>query len=315
MFSKTFLVDATILLVVTSTAKQIQVTFDALGGSVTPTNKEVTFADIYGSLPEPTKTGYTFVDWHLGSVSGSTITKDSTVTTASDHTLVAEWEANKYVVTFDANGGNVNPTTKTVTYDGLYGQLPTPTRTGYTFVAWHLTSTNGEVITEANKVITASNHTLVAEWEANEYTVTYDVNGGDALTPNSKTVTYDSAYGALPRPTKTGHTFVAWHLESTSGKIITDSSIVTTAYDHTLVAEWSVNEYTVTVHINKPHYLDLTKFPLYINDGPTNPVIETETITFVVKQHVRLAQLDRAFGYGPKGREFESSNARTQAVG
>ena len=30
--------------------------------------------------------------------------------------------------------------------------------------------------------------------------------------------------------------------------------------------------------------------------------------------YVRLAQLDRAFGYGPKGREFESSNARKKTL-
>ena len=33
-------------------------------------------------------------------------------------------------------------------------------------------------------------------------------------------------------------------------------------------------------------------------------------VTTQQQQNVRLAQLDRAFGYGPKGREFESSNAR-----
>lgn len=51
-------------------------------------------------------------------------------------TLTANWTANTYTVTFNPNGGSVSPTTKTVTYDSAYGDLPTPTKTGHTFKAW-----------------------------------------------------------------------------------------------------------------------------------------------------------------------------------
>ena len=63
-------------------------------------------------------------------------------------TLTANWTANTYTVTANANGGTIPTTsgwsvasgsktaTKTVTYDSTYGTLPTPTRTGYTFAGW-----------------------------------------------------------------------------------------------------------------------------------------------------------------------------------
>ena len=54
-------------------------------------------------------------------------------------------EPNTYTVTFKPNGWNpVSPSTKSVTYGSTYGTLPTPTRTGWTFVGW-FTEANGEI--------------------------------------------------------------------------------------------------------------------------------------------------------------------------
>ena len=64
-------------------------------------------------------------------------TSSTKVTTPSDHKLVANWTANTYSVTFNSNGGSVSTTTKNVTYGSTYGDLPTPTRTGYTFNGWY----------------------------------------------------------------------------------------------------------------------------------------------------------------------------------
>ena len=64
-------------------------------------------------------------------------TSSTKVTTPSDHKLVANWTANTYSVTFNPNGGSVSTTTKNVTYGSTYGDLPTPTRTGYTFNGWY----------------------------------------------------------------------------------------------------------------------------------------------------------------------------------
>ena len=65
------------------------------------------------------------------------ISSSTKVTTARNHILTASWTANTYSVTFNPNGGSVSTTTKNVTYGSTYGDLPTPTRTGYTFNGWY----------------------------------------------------------------------------------------------------------------------------------------------------------------------------------
>ena len=62
----------------------------------------------------------------------------------------------------------------TVTYDGTYASLPTPTRTGYTFAGWYLDSGLTKQVTTSTKVTTAGNHTLYSKWTPNKYQV--DVN-------------------------------------------------------------------------------------------------------------------------------------------
>ena len=105
-------------------------------GSATAT-KSVTYASTYGTLPTPSKTGYTFKGWYTAASGGTKITSSSTVSITAAQTLYAQWTANTYTVTLDANGGSTSTTTLTVTYAGTYGSLPTPTRTGYTFLGWY----------------------------------------------------------------------------------------------------------------------------------------------------------------------------------
>ena len=232
------------------TAKQYTVTFNANGGSVSTTSKTVTYDSTYGDLPTPTRTGFTFNGWYTASSGGSKITSSTKVTTASNHTLYAQWTPQGgIVVTLDANGGEVSPTTVTVTYNSAYGTLPTPTRTGYTFDGWYTAKTGGSKVTSSTTVTTASNHTLYAHWTAKQYTVTFNANGGEVET-TSKTVTYDSTYGTLPTPTRTGYTFKGWYTEKTEGTKVTSSTKVTTAANHKLYAHWEARTYTVTFSPN-----------------------------------------------------------------
>lgn len=63
------------------------------------------------------------------------ITDNTQIVKNENHILYANWGYNP-IVTFDANGGTVNTTTKTVNYNSEYGELPIPTRNGYTFLGW-----------------------------------------------------------------------------------------------------------------------------------------------------------------------------------
>ena len=158
------------------TPKEYTVTFNpnAEGASVDPTSKLVTFDAAYDTLPTPTREGYTFEGWYLSETEFTPANKVEATTivkTPGDHTLYANWTANKYTVTFNPNADDatVDPTSKLVTYDALYGELPTPTRTGYTFNGWYL---DGKEITAGSTVKTAKDHELKASWSINSHWLT-----------------------------------------------------------------------------------------------------------------------------------------------
>ena len=271
------------------TANKYTVTFDPNGGSVSQTTKSVTYDAAYSTLPTPTKTvtGYTvtFKGWYTASSGGTKVTADTVVSTAGNHTLYAQWEqkANTYTVTFNPNGGSVSQTSKSVTYGSTYGTLPTPTKTvtGYTvtFKGWYTAASGGTKITSTTSVSTSSNHTLYAQWTqtANKYTVSFNANGGSVDTA-SKNVTYNSTYGTLPTPTRTGYTFNGWFTAASGGTKIVDTTKVTTANNHTLYAQWTANNYTVTFNANGGSVSTTSKSVTYGSTYGTLPT-PTKTVT------------------------------------
>ena len=183
--------------------------------------------------------------------------------------LYAQWTPNQYIVTFNPNGGSVSPTTKTVTYDSTYGSLPTPTRTGYNFAGWWTAASGGTQITSSTKVTTASNHSIYAHWTPNQYTVTFNPNGG-TVSPTTKTVTYDSTYGTLPTPTRTGYTFAGWWTATSNGTQITSSTKVAITAAQTLYAHWTANTYTVTFNPNGGNFLSRSSLTMSASSGNWN---------------------------------------------
>ena len=169
------------------TANSYTATFDAKGGIVDRQSITVTYGIAYGILPNPARTGYTFAGWWTGdNGTGSPVTADTLVTATANHKLYAKWTANTCTVTYDAEGGTVNPAGKSVTYDATYGTLPTPARTGYTFGGWW-TGDNGTgtQVLATTKISTATDHSLFAKWTVNPYVVTYDAEGG-TVSPGRK---------------------------------------------------------------------------------------------------------------------------------
>ena len=158
------------------TPNEYTVTFDpnADDATVAPTNKIVTFDAAYDTLPTPTREGYTFEGWYLSKTEFTDANKVEATTivkTPGDHMLYANWTANTYTVTFNPNADDatVAPTSKLVTFDAAYGELPTPTRENYRFVGWYL---NGVRVTKDTIVKTAANHTLLAGWSRSYYALT-----------------------------------------------------------------------------------------------------------------------------------------------
>lgn len=211
--------------------KHVTVTFDAVSDT-----KDVIVGEVYGALPQAEKEGYTFVGW---TYAGNEITESSIVSTETSHQLVAAFQANTYTVHYETGFSDLAIRSKSVTFDAPYGTLPAPTYSGYSFVGWQL---NGSTVTAETAVKTAAEHTLIAVWDANTYTVSFST-GFDDVTCNPIFVTYDQPYAGLPTPQKEGYVFSGWTYIS---RPVTESTIVSVSSDHTLTAKWSNASYTVS---------------------------------------------------------------------
>ena len=210
-------------------------------GGTSPASRTVTYNSTYGTLPTPTRTGYTFAGWYTTQTLTTPVTSGTKVTTAGDHTLYAKWTANTYTVTLDANGGTVTPATLSVVYDRPYGDkynnsLPSAKRDGCTFAGWYTAKTGGTKIEYSTLVKTAGNHTIYGHWTPNTYTVTLISNGGKGTSLGS----YTYGVGAtLPTDwTKQCAKFDGWYTAQTGGTKVTRISTTTfgNQYYH---ARWS----------------------------------------------------------------------------
>ena len=147
------------------------------------------------TLPEPSKTGYTFTGWYCTASNGNWrvgTTYPAGTALAGMYGNVsfrATWRANTYTLTFDPQGGSVSPTSIQVTYDQTYGYhnngvLPTPTRQDFCFNGWR-TQVGGtsELDRYATDIYTiAGDSTLYARWinTWNIYTEKPEGNGTTA---------------------------------------------------------------------------------------------------------------------------------------
>ena len=215
------------------------ITYELNGGTATsnPTSYTIESSDI--SLMEPMKAGYTFTGW---SGTGLTGEDNMTVTIAAgstgNRTYEAHWKANQYTVTLNGNGGSgMDLDSYTV---GTGATLPNWTRTGYAFDGWYDNAEcTGTAVTEISATDTG-NKEYWAKWTANKYEVSFEYHGADSGNTTDKiTVTYDSAYGTLPAPARTGYSFQGWYTaENGQGSKVEAATVVNATSAHTLHAHW-----------------------------------------------------------------------------
>jgi uncharacterized repeat protein (TIGR02543 family) len=139
---------------------------NANGGKANVKSVTVTHGEKYPALPKATRKGYSFKGWYTAKSGGSKITESVTVSTEADQTIYAQWTANKYSVSFDAMGGKVSKSSKTVTFGQKHAALPTPTKYLKDFKGWYTKKSGGNKITASTKVSTAKDYTLYARWTA-----------------------------------------------------------------------------------------------------------------------------------------------------
>lgn len=227
--------------------KKVTVSFNINGGSGSINSKAYTIGSTYGSLPAgptPPDSGHEFGGWYTAATGGTKVTSGSTVS-ANVSTLYAHYEPKKLTVTF--KDGNTVVKTKTVTYGNTYGTLPTRTKTGYEDAKWFTSASGGNPVTDSTKVTITSDQTLYARWTPRRYTVSFNSQGGSSV--SSKTVSYDSTYGTLSKPTKSGYTFAGWYTAASSGSPVTSDTKVKITGDQTLYARWTPKTFTVTFKV------------------------------------------------------------------
>ena len=195
------------------------ITFDTNGGSeIAPITQD--YGTQIAAPANPTRKGYTFKGWD----------KEIPETMPAENiTVKAQWEINQYTITFDTNGGSeIAPITQD--YGTEITAPANPTRKGYTFKGWDK---------EIPKTMPAENITVKAQWEINQYTITFDTNGGSEIAPITQD--YGTEITAPDNPTRKGYTFKGW-----------DKEIPETmpAENMTVKAQWEINQYTITFDTN-----------------------------------------------------------------
>lgn len=172
---------------------------DAKGGSVSSRSKTIYYYKTYGTLPTPSRKGYTFKGWYTQAgtkVSASTVHKQT-----SGRTIYAHWTADKYTLTLNANGGKISgtdygSTSKTVTYGNTYGTLKSAKRAGYVFKGWYTSKDYTYRITSGAKVTYAGSRTLYAKWSKVTAPGKPKISSLKSNVKNKATVTYDSVSAA-----------------------------------------------------------------------------------------------------------------------
>ena len=167
---------------------QYTITFDTAGGSeIAPITQD--YGTNIAAPADPTREGYTFIGWDR---------EIPETMPAENMTVTAQWEIDRYTITFDTAGGSeIAPITQDY---GTHITAPAdPTREGYTFIGWDR---------EIPTTMPAENMTVTAQWEINLYTITFDTAGGSEIAPITQD--YGTNIAAPADPTRDGYTFIGW---------------------------------------------------------------------------------------------------------
>ena len=235
-------------LTLTLTADKLYtVTMDTAGGDPIRPIQYTVEAEAF-QLPTPVRTGYIFLGWTGEGITEPQKTIEIPQGSTGDRTYTANWQVIEYTIITLLEGGNAGSSQvyfytveQTVT-------LPTPTRTGYTFLGW-----TGEGITTPQPNVTipkgsTGDKTYIENWKLTEYNITMDLNGGSGQEKVVYTMTDEDF--ELPTPTRNGYEFVGWTGEDITtpqtSVIIPKGSTGNKAY----TANWQVIEYTITLDTN-----------------------------------------------------------------
>lgn len=191
------------------------------------------------ALPEPKKSGYTFTGWLLGD---KPVAVGDVWDRSSDETLVADWQPNVYNLSFSGEGTETLQSIQ-ATFDETVTELPVPQRYGYTFDGWNTVSDgSGQTVIAPFVYTTAADTTLYATWQLSEFSIAYNLHGGENSDENPSRYTVENNV-VFQAPSRKGYVFVCWQC---NGSDITETA--GNAADLTLDAVWLAETYSVTLN-------------------------------------------------------------------
>jgi uncharacterized repeat protein (TIGR02543 family) len=184
----------------------------------------------YSAIPplDPSRTGYIFNDW-----------SESLLAVTSDLDVYAVYEAIVYTLVIEENGGDLMSDLE-VAYETLIPVIDDPVRTGYTFLGWYEDSELTVPFTTT--LMPLNGMTIYAKWEINQYTISFEENGGSTV--DDITQDYATVVTAPADPTWLAKDFLGWFIdpEFTEGYSFTTMP----AENITLYAKWQDTLYTIS---------------------------------------------------------------------
>lgn len=227
------------------------------GASVDPANPtSYTVLTPSTTLHNPTKIGYDFHGWFSERTFDNQVTQIGGGETGNK-TLYAKFTLKTHTITYHTNGGEaLSPTSHSYGANVVKSNLPSPTRTGYTFKEW---CTDPALSTPCGDTITVKgNIDLYAEYTPKEYSITFDPQDGTTYTEDNSQPPTEFTYGTgIPedsfekiKATKDHCNFLGWYDGTGEGATEKTSIVPTTANDVTLYAKYQGKEYTINYILN-----------------------------------------------------------------
>lgn len=196
-----------------ATANTYTVTFDANGGTTPTASKSVTYDSTYGTLPSPTRTGYSFAGWYTAASGGTQVTASTTVAITANQPLYAHWAANTVYIDFDLNGGGTR--SAQTTYYGTAAEVTAPTRSHYVFAGWKITGfASGAVWGKNNTPATSITSSTVAVGDTADASVWVK----NLHAANNSRITLTAQWERIKYTITAHHTSIRWNLEITGSE-------------------------------------------------------------------------------------------------
>lgn len=286
-------------LTLTLTADKLYtVTMDTAGGDPIRPIQYTVESEAF-QLPTPIRTGYIFLGWTGEGITEPQKTMEIPQGSTGDRTYTANWQVIEYTIITLLEGGNAGSSEvyfytveQTVT-------LPTPTRTGYTFLGW-----TGEGITTPQPNVTipkgsTGDKAYTANWKVITYTIALGANGGEDLAAISYTIESDPI--KLPTPERKGYEFMGWIGDGIDGA--QPEVIIPTGStgDRTYIALWRVIAYFIELRQSSGNWMQ--NIPYTVEEEVKLPIPTREGYEFIgwVGEDIIDAQINVTIPRGSTG--------------